>query len=762
MKKKLAMLMCAVLIALAVCAAYGPATSAAGATVTYAFSGDNRSDKGFAEGTITVRAGASDGGTYILYWADNSAALNGFDPIGRLTVPASGSASLDMPPYTAIPAKATKLLAFKSSTEPSDKRVSKATAVYTIPSDKALAKKDSDLLYSFASISDLHICANKEGSSSSYPYDEEHFRSALKTAAARDVDFIVTTGDHINNQRNDQNGSTNNFYAEEWNTYLRILAESEYDNPIYEAIGNHELWNTDKESDYEDKDWALGSSYFIHVTGLNGQQADMVSGKAYYEYTEPVTGDHFLFMALEGGFYTDRVDEFSPAQLRWLENKLKQYQNDGKNVFILEHANFDRWGSGDQLDNPIYDLPLKESYNVTPKTTKSLGSTTSLKSILKTYRNAVVLTGHTHFKYTALQYKDSSGVYVNYNYSNNDGYSATMIHNSSVGAVRNILNHATRDNDKTEQNTEGYIVEVYDDATIFYGANLYYNSIFPACSYIVAQSTSAIEKPDQPTQAPEPTDKPEPTQPASVIGDADGDGELSILDATEIQRHLAGIIKLDYYAIRRAMVNGEDELSILDATSIQRKLAGLIKKFPVEGGDMIAPTGAEIVLEEASADPNTLRKQAESSLNKYWPLSSYDNYQALKKAYRRNADYATLRDAYNAFNTTIKTYWPGDYIYVYFTDIPGWTSVNAYVYNSKSEYMSSWPGTACSYVGVNGMGQKIYRVSVPTGKYDSIIFSNGDGDGQTVDLPLGLTKNRGYYTDGMYMGKYKCKTYVYG
>lgn len=69
---------------------------------------------------------------------------------------------------------------------------------------------------------------------------------------------------------------------------------------------------------------------------------------------------------------------------------------------------------------------------------------------------------------------------------------------------------------------------------------------------------------------------------AEVIGDVDGDGELSIFDATAIQRHLAAIDTLDDAVVKRGLVDGDDELSILDATAIQRRLAGIIKYFPVE------------------------------------------------------------------------------------------------------------------------------------------------------------------------------------
>ena len=59
------------------------------------------------------------------------------------------------------------------------------------------------------------------------------------------------------------------------------------------------------------------------------------------------------------------------------------------------------------------------------------------------------------------------------------------------------------------------------------------------------------------------------------LGDVDGDGDIAIVDATAIQRHLADLTKLDKAAIARAMVCGNDDLSILDATCIQRYLADI-------------------------------------------------------------------------------------------------------------------------------------------------------------------------------------------
>ena len=66
-----------------------------------------------------------------------------------------------------------------------------------------------------------------------------------------------------------------------------------------------------------------------------------------------------------------------------------------------------------------------------------------------------------------------------------------------------------------------------------------------------------------------------PPEPSSILlGDVDGDGEVTILDATTIQRHLAELSTLNFVE-EAADADGDGEVSILDATAIQRWLAEL-------------------------------------------------------------------------------------------------------------------------------------------------------------------------------------------
>ena len=426
---------------------------AASGTITYSFSSTKA---GFAQGTITLKA---DNGTYWLYWADDSKALSDSQEITSLTV-SGGQGSFAMPKYTAIPAKATKLIAISSSSEPavSNRTVAKASAVYSVPANKRLS---SELLYTFGAISDPQI-ANDSYGSSSYPYDEVHLAAALETLAKRGVDFTVSSGDTVN----DQNGKAT--YAAEYKVYQQLLADSSYAAPIYEAIGNHDVGTVwDKNGNYYND-----NAPFVKATGLNSVKSTINAGKPYFEVTEPTTGDHFIFMALEGGFYTNKGTQFSAAQLDWLEGLLKKYKDDGKNIFIIEHANVGGWGSGDKLTTPYYyDLAL----------IKSNSDVSRFVKLMETYKDCVIITGHTHLELSA-----------QYNYSDNNGTSAVMIHNAAIGGVRRLVNGSI-DRTAVKGLSEGYIVEVYEDAILFNGTNMYYNETMPQCSYIIPMGTSLNE-----------------------------------------------------------------------------------------------------------------------------------------------------------------------------------------------------------------------------------------------------------------------------
>ena len=66
-----------------------------------------------------------------------------------------------------------------------------------------------------------------------------------------------------------------------------------------------------------------------------------------------------------------------------------------------------------------------------------------------------------------------------------------------------------------------------------------------------------------------------------ILGDADGDGEVSILDATYIQRALVGVGVPSDFDELAADVDGDGEMTILDVTCIQRYLVGINMAYTI-------------------------------------------------------------------------------------------------------------------------------------------------------------------------------------
>ena len=82
---------------------------------------------------------------------------------------------------------------------------------------------------------------------------------------------------------------------------------------------------------------------------------------------------------------------------------------------------------------------------------------------------------------------------------------------------------------------------------------------------------------DAPTEAP--TDA--PTEPGYILGDADGDGEITTIDVTYIQRYDV-LMDLPTPIIEKsADVDGDGEITIIDATYIQRYIAQFDIEYPV-------------------------------------------------------------------------------------------------------------------------------------------------------------------------------------
>ena len=76
---------------------------------------------------------------------------------------------------------------------------------------------------------------------------------------------------------------------------------------------------------------------------------------------------------------------------------------------------------------------------------------------------------------------------------------------------------------------------------------------------------------------------------SAILGDADGDGEVCITDATMIQRDVAQVNKIGDRSRQFADVDSDSMITIMDATSVQRWLAHFSVTYPI-GEPILIPT----------------------------------------------------------------------------------------------------------------------------------------------------------------------------
>lgn len=434
---------------------------ASNAKLTYTFSGADADKAGYAEGTLSLTV--PDAGKYSLYWSDENGALDGYYEIATLDVGAGQTASFSFGYHTAIPADATKVIAVAAGSTAGYRTPANAVAVFSLQKEKQLAYKSSDTLYTFQSFSDIHIDEEHFGETPAYwwEYSETHWANALSYATQLGVDFIVSSGDQVTNAKLDN-------LDKEWKAYQLILSQSDYVNPIYESGGNHEVR----------QDGAVASELqsFIIGSGLDSSINTLTAGKPYYSITEPNTGDLFIFMALENGYRPAQYDEFSNEQLDWVERLLKENYGKGKNIYLIQHALINGYGPGDNLETPYYSGSIN----------KEFPSAKRFISMLEAYPDIIWISGHSHEAFA-----------LGYNFTDNQGTSCNMIHNPSVGNPTHVTDGAL-DYTFNENLSQGYYVQTYQGAILFYGANLCDQKIYPAYSYIIDGNTSLIEQNNTP------------------------------------------------------------------------------------------------------------------------------------------------------------------------------------------------------------------------------------------------------------------------
>jgi predicted MPP superfamily phosphohydrolase len=246
------------------------------------------------------------------------------------------------------------------------------------------------------------------------------FTKALKYLS-KETDFICISGDLVHDGNN----------TSQWTEYKGLV--DTYGNiPVYACTGNHDGYNTNLES--------LVSGY---------------TGKPLY-YSIVQGNDVFVFVGCRG----NAVGElFTDAELTWLAETLEA--NKSKRVFLFQHVRpedgcgnalgiyrYDCWGGSDQ---------------------------TSFENLLRTYPNIVFFHGHSHLKFDLQKYADNANI--------DRVFGCWSVHVPSISVPRGTNSAVNPSRVELYAESEGYVVDVYDNGIHLRGRDFVKGEFLPIASY---------------------------------------------------------------------------------------------------------------------------------------------------------------------------------------------------------------------------------------------------------------------------------------
>ncbi|MBQ3229623.1 MAG: metallophosphoesterase [Clostridia bacterium] len=438
-------------------------------TVSIKFTGDEAKKAGFAQSEITVTPGDSCAlsGYYLVYYTDGAQVLPDYDELIAIKINNGQTVKGNVGDGWMIPSAAKGIAVFECETYFTDETpdIKNAVAVAEIPESKRLnnlGKKE----FSFGALSDTHMNYESyaRGAYAKLRYSMDFF-------AEQSSEIVIISGDATGDR-----GENPDLEAQ-YEKHLEIIDASDFPaDKVYESIGNH--GNTPNDSKLLDK-----------YLGGDDEQHPFENSPYFYVLYKGEDGERdnlFIFMAQEINAPGDSAayDNFSKAQIDWLEDLLYEYGSKNVNIFILEHAPFLNYGAGD-IENGTYTacVTFKEEFEQNMR----------LKGLLEQYKNAIVLSGHTHVSfYEGANYSD---VYNSFARTVHIGSNCQpCAYGESASMIRS---YDGRHNVTTEYGSEGYTVDVYSDFIVFTGYNFSTGKKIPAaCLLIPTEAYGSALEPD--------------------------------------------------------------------------------------------------------------------------------------------------------------------------------------------------------------------------------------------------------------------------
>lgn len=174
------------------------------------------------------------------------------------------------------------------------------------------------------------------------------------TAQSNPIDFILSTGDNFY-----QDGVTSTEDPHWQESFLDIYQGTALQKDWYVILGNHDYHgNPSAQVSYHkiNKKWYLPNRYYTFVKEINPS----TSVRFICIDTTPMIDDH----RLHSYKHSDILEQDNTAQLRWLEETLRNSTEDWKIVMGHHPVYSAGTNRGDQAELIQHIKPLLEQYNV--------------------------------------------------------------------------------------------------------------------------------------------------------------------------------------------------------------------------------------------------------------------------------------------------------------------------------------------------------------------------------------------------------------
>lgn len=262
---------------------------------------------------------------------------------------------------------------------------------------------------------------------------EADFKAAMEYLTENEhVDFITICGD-----------LTYNGTDSELENYKTKVNSYQGDTPVYAITGNHENYPNG-----------------VAQGDIEGRIKSYTGYPLYYKFT--YSDDVYIMVGVRSNSASDL---FTVEELQWLHKTLEENRN--RRCFVFEHV-FPWDGSGDVFDAYSTDLLSGDCGKV-------------FLSLMKHYKNVIWFHGHSHVKFDGQVY----GIKANIDKI----YGMYSLH------IPSLAYPAEGDSDRgyLYAESEGYVVDVYENGIHLRGRDFVKGEFLPIASYWLDTTLQKVE-----------------------------------------------------------------------------------------------------------------------------------------------------------------------------------------------------------------------------------------------------------------------------